>query len=419
MAKSKKNAAKMQRTFAREGGLAALRDQNVINSRARNKGFDILCRGPLFDAPFTVEVGDDGQPQASDLARIEAQIKAILGTNFAPRPRAGAKNDSKELEWASAVWSNKGEAAQAQLNPNEAFELGLCVPRKFNPERALRVAALIQCRASFQGLSLTPNGEGKHLNVPGMGVCLARDHVLITRGGREVALASLMDVLLKKRVTQWAKALPEERAERAERAAAEKKAAERRADAALAASMFRRAAAQRQREIDEAVRLDQERREAERQAQLAAEWAEVTTTRPDLVGAWEQARTPLNESWAVAQDDVRMAQGLARPGLPAESAVSDFVSLYPEHLEAMTNWCESTYIERLELGESHPEDALERCVLVLKRSSTLVNEWFDESGRAVEALKPLEEYTTREQWLTALSRFPGVEQALIARFKEM
>lgn len=392
--------------------------QNWLEARAKFRGLDFLVKKnqDILGEGFVLEVGADGEPTAQSHKRLQEQAKVMMGANFKPR-----SHQSEDLGWGVARWSTSEAARAAGLDPTVEFEVGLIVSKRPNPDRAARMLDLVECGTRLQGVGMVPDQEGNHLDIPAGAALSHPGLVVVRRGEHELELTSLTNALLKARVKQWAKPTGAEKAEAKAKAKAEAEAKEEAEKAEAAYSIFDEVLADLEAEAEAAAKAEAERLEAERQAKLAEEWADVVNTRPDLVAAWEEARSEANAAHAAMQPDVDMLLGIARPEQPSREAVKRLVTKVDrETFGVIAAWVKETFSAREGLSL---QDSVGEFVSFAENDMRLealwpVLDWFV-SGEPVPEAAALSEYVTRAEWLEVVEFHPGLSVASTERIKEM
>ena len=384
--------------------------QNFLEVRSRAfRGIDILVKKnrDLLDAGFVLEVDSEGKPTPESHRKLQEQAQLLMQANF--KPKSEPKPD---LGWGEARWSVSQAARTAGLDPTLGFEVGFTIARRPNADRAARMCELVESSFEIDGISMTPNSDGNHLDIPAGAMLGHQGLVLVKRGKHDLELTSFMSALLKTGVKQWAKPTEAEKAESARKAKAEKKLKAEAKAADEAFDVFSAVMAEAEKAQAEAERLEAERLEAERQARLAAEWSDVITTRPDLVACWEEARLEAQAAYDQISPSLSMLFGLVRSGMPAKEAVERLFSEYTaEVYTAVGQWVKHTHAERAELS-------LAECTTLFRKyCDSSINglddlwpiiDWLKEDGQAVLPLEALERYVTREEWINEVQYHPGL-----------
>jgi len=395
--------------------------QNFLEVRSRAfRGIDILVKKnrDLLDAGFVLEVDSEGKPTPESHRKLQEQAQLLMQANF--KPKSEPKPD---LGWGEARWSVSDAARKAGLDPTVGFEVGFTIARKPNADRAARMGELVESSFEIDGISLTPNQDGDHLDIPAGAMLGHQGLVLVKRGKHDLELTSFMSALLKTGVKQWAKPTEAEKAESARKAKADAKAKAEAKAAAEAFDVFGSVIAEAKKAREEAERIEAERLEAERQARLAAEWSDVITTRPDLVAAWEAARVEAKAAYDQISPEVSMVFGLVRAGKPAKEAVGKLFSEYSsEVFNRVADWVKSTHSMRTELS-------LAQCTeLFVDFANPTENgledlwpifDWLQEDGQPVLPLEPVESYATRDDWILQVMYHPGLSGETTVRLKEV
>ncbi len=395
--------------------------QNFLEVRSRSfRGIDILVKHnrELLDSGFVLLVDSDGKPTPESHAKLQEQAQLLMTANF--KPKSEPKPD---LGWGEARWSVSAAARKAGLDPTLGFEIGFTVARRPNADRAARMAELVESRFEIDGISMIPNSDGQHLDIPAGAMLSHKGLVIVRRGKYVLELTSIINALLKTGVKEWAKPTQAEKAESARKAKAEAKAKAKAKAAAEAFDVFDTVMAEAEKAREETERLESERLESERQARLAAEWTDVVTTRPDLVAAWEEARVEAQAAYDHISSEVSMIFGLVRAGKPAKEAVGKLFSDYPvEVFNKVAQWVKDTHAERTELS-------LAECTAMFVEFSNPtengledlwpVFDWLQEDGQAMSPLEPIESYSTRDEWLWQVTYHPGLSYDTTNKLKEV
>lgn len=395
--------------------------QNFLEVRSRNfRGIDILVKQnrELLDSGFVLEVDSEGKPTPESHAKLREQAKLLMQANFKPK-----SYPADDLGWGQARWSVSDAARKAGLDPTLGFEVGFTIARKPNPDRAARMGELVESSFEIDGVSMTPNQDGDHLDIPAGAMLGHPGLVLVKRGAHTLELTSFVSALLKTRVKEWAKPTQLEKAEKARTAEAEAKAKAELKAADDAFEVFSLIKEEAEKAQAEAERLEAERLEAERQARLAAEWSDVVNSRPDLVAAWEEARVEAQAAYDQISHEVSMILGLVRSGKPSKEAVGKLFSEYSaEVFSGVAKWVKDTHSERTKLSLS------ECTAMFVKFASAKEGEledlwpmfdWILEDGQPVLPLEPLGSYSNRDEWIWQVTFHPGLSYNTTDRLKEV
>lgn len=395
--------------------------QNFLEVRSRAfRGIDILVKQnrELLDSGFVLEVDSEGNPTPESHRKLQEQAQLLMQANF--KPKTEPKPD---LGWGEARWSMSAAARKAGLDPTVGFEVGFTIARKPNADRAARMGQLVESSFEIDGISMTPNEAGQHLDIPAGAMLGHSGLVLVKRGEHVLELTSFTNALLKTGVKEWAKPTQSEKAESARKAKAEAKAEAKAKAAADAFDVFATVKEEAEKAQAEAERLEAERLEAERQARLQAEWADIVNSRPDLVAAWEEARVEAQTAYDQIAPEVSMIFGLVRSGKPAKEAVGKLFAEYSsEVFNVVAQWVKDTHSMRTELS-------LAQCTeLFVGFASTgkagledlwPVFDWLLEDGQPVLPLEPIQSYSTRDDWVWQVTFHPGLSSETTDRLKEV
>ena len=371
---SKKKPTQKPEVVAREAM------ESALNSKFRAFYFVVQANADLLSKSyFELEVDKDGNFVSESFDLLKKQAEKILTCNFQPQG-----SEREDLTWAQAYWSN-----ESGLDPHIPFTVGLCVSRRPDLVRQSKTQAIITCRETLAGLTITPNQEGKHLDIPGAGVLFTRDLVLVRRGEFNLGTCSIMNALQNTHNAKWSNPHPGEKAAWEAEEMVRKAALAEEAKAEEAFGMFNAAL--------EHLKDQEEQAEKER---LDAIWSELVLDN-GWTSRWEGIRSPLNAEFDEQEEEIQMVLGLVRPGTPHHASVSRFASLYRESVPVFAEWIKDTYHKRSDM-------TLAQCVVLLRNEvDGLVSMWFTDDGEAAQRLKSLESYPTQEDLKEAITAFPG------------
>lgn len=398
------------------GSFESLRSQAAQNvMRARSFGpFDFAVKDnrDILDRQYTMEVDLEGKPERASWLELQEAAKAILTANFCKRIKA-----DEDRGWVKATWSVGNKAQKAGLDPTVEFEVGVARSRKPDPQRGLNALDLVSLCSKHSGLGLSPDKDGDHLDIPGMGILYTSDLVVVTRGGNDLALCSFAEGLLQSGAStaQWGKLLPsEEKALKQRRLAegAEKKMSE---DANDAFDLFLDVAAEEEDKIAAEKKQEEERKRREEEEKRRAAWT-VLTMDAELVAAWGEVLVGAKATWEDSRAEVEMILGVVRPGKPSTEAVRELYNAFsPRAFNSIASWVKESYPNRQQLAQS----------VVLAREafpekdgvgSLISPKLFRANGEVIPELKQLEGYATQAEWVTAASEH--LTEKAVAKFEE-
>jgi hypothetical protein len=382
--------------------------------RARSfKPFDFLA-ARLALKEIVIEVNEDAEISYDSKRGLVELAQRILGGNVVSR-----QSKISDVAWVQASWAHP-EADN--LDPITTFEVGVAVARNKRPweecERAARFLKFKNPGELPEGLSMIPNENGEHINVPFLGILLKSDLVDVRRNKKTVGTCSIWHALIGFEPGQReAFARPtehEKRVLRAKRRAGEEERV--RADKEAAVRKEEEKKKEEQEDLFADAWVSWELEELERiREEKSQKWVEFCGSHATLKKEWGLAMDRSNQ---VYEEDRPLLEALQMVCRPEPAGLTDLKKVLPlvrDHIirtgeEVKERWeaLQGFYVSR-DTADLTIRKSLE---LADNKMPWLLPEWFvkDESGVSVlYPLRGLEKYT-REQWVERVLKDPVLEE---------
>ena len=379
------------------------------------KPFDYLVRRLDELSELVVDVDKDAEISLESRSKLVNQAQLILGGNVLSKKAAKGK---KDVAWVQAAWAHP--EGSERLDPVTTFEVGVAVARNQRPyEECERASRFLRFEGELPlGLSMLPDEEGDHLNVPMLGILLKPNLVEVRRNGKVLGTASIWHSLIGFEERDKARFAKPTREEELEAAALRREERQR--------NKAEKAAADKARKEQEALDAlgdcfndvwnEWEEAEAEKkQAEMIEKWQEFVAGNQELRDLWEIHRKASNEAYEGDREVIEALQVVLRPIPPGKEDLRKALPCVRDYIQSL-----SAEHARFRWGMlmSWVKDVPARRGLSLSRSLTKANDdlpwllphWFvTEEGLVTPLypLKPLGEYG-RELWIARLAMDPVI-----------
>lgn len=401
-----------------------VQEESPISKARRFGPYNWMVESDHRLGEWVVVVNEEGIICPEGHREILEKAEHVLGGNVCSRRKAADKPD---VAWVEARWAHP--EGSARLDPHRTFEVGVAKARK--PRSAEDCAAkarfleILDPAQLPEGLELTPNGEGDHLQVTLLGVLLHRGLLEVIRGGELVGRATVWDGLCGFTEQQREFFSRPTEGEVRKQAAEERKAAELRKEKRVAARAERKVKEAAEKEAAElealadlfgqvVERAEEEDLEAEL-AEKRAKWNEFVASNSALGKAWGEATGEVAKGYEAQEERIAAYCALFRPAAPTSSlgeagaqVYKDLMATDPdtakERWAALGAWVVQTHKER---RGGTLEESLGA---VQKQFPTLLGEWFRETSEGVAPwgpLDPIQSYS-RDAWVNTVVGHPAI-----------
>jgi len=389
------------------------------------KPFDFLVRRCGELSELVVEIDQNAEIALESRQKLVSQAQLILGGNVISKKAAAGKSD---VAWVQASWAHP--EGSERLDPISTFEVGVSTARNKRPyEECEKAARFLKFQGDLpEGLSMLPDEDGGHINVPMLGIVLKPNLVEVRREGKEVDGKKLKGAVVGTSSIWHALIGFEERDKerfskptQAERLEAEQE-SRRTRELQKAAEAQKERARREQEELksletcfdevwDEWEEVEEEKKRQER----TAKWQEFVATNEELRSLWETSIETSNRGYKTDKAVIEALQLVLRPFPPGKSDLMTALPSVRGYIQEL-----SAEGAKHRWGElmSWVKDVSSRRGLSLSESLTkadkdlpwLLPPWFVRENELVSPLYPLKGLAgyTREEWIERVTLDPIV-----------
>jgi hypothetical protein len=389
------------------------------------KPFDFMVRRCEELAELVIEIDHNAEIALESRQKLVGQAQLILGGNVISKKAAAGKSD---VAWVQASWAHP--EGSERLDPISTFEVGVAVARNKRPyEECEKAARFLKFQGDLpEGLSMLPDEDDRHINVPMLGIILKPNLVEVRREGKEVdgkklkgavvGTSSIWHALIgfeerdKERFSKptqaekleieqenrLARKLQKEEKEKQERARKEQEEVDALGDCFD--------------EVWDEWEAEQEELQAARRSE---QWKEFIESSEELRVLWEKCKSTSNKAYERDRGVIEALQLVLRP---TPSGKSDLKKALPEVRNHLLGLAPEQAMVRWSKLLAWVKDVPSRKGLSLGESLTKANadlpwllpQWFVSEGGSVSPLYPLKGLRSyqREEWVDRVTLDPVI-----------